>query len=213
MKSLKEAFVKGQTYGGTACKGGCFMGKEGLKKIIKISKELPNNVFIFRDDNYSGLQPHFIKNGVVAKANTIGNPSYDLERHKVRNLNIGKDVILSVRLFEGVNESITEAKSEYMVYHKTYTTAINTAKEYAEKKGYEVDDEDAFRKIGMGPRKPSDGKTNRFSVELTKNGKPQKKMLHIQVYGMGTYKRNSDGSKTRSLHGGQNEYELNCYIN
>ena len=36
MKSLKEAFVKGQTYGGTACKGGCFMGKEGLKKIIKI---------------------------------------------------------------------------------------------------------------------------------------------------------------------------------
>jgi hypothetical protein len=106
MKSLKEAFVKGQTYGGTACKGGCFMGKEGLKKIIKISKELPNNVFMFRDDNYSGLQPHFIKNGIVAKANTIGNPSYDLERHKVRNLNIGKDVILSVRLFEGVNESI-----------------------------------------------------------------------------------------------------------
>ena len=106
MKSLKEAFVKGVTYGGTVCKGGCFMGKEGLKKIIKISKELPNNVFMFRDDNYSGLQPHFIKNGVVAKANTIGNPSYDLERHKVRNLNIGKDVILSVRLFEGVNESI-----------------------------------------------------------------------------------------------------------
>jgi hypothetical protein len=104
MKSLKEAFVKGQTYGGTACKGGCFMGKEGLKKIIKISKELPNNVFMFRDDNYSGLQPHFIKNGVVAKANTIGNPSYDLERNKVRNLNIGKDVILSVRLFESTNE-------------------------------------------------------------------------------------------------------------
>jgi hypothetical protein len=106
MKSLKEAFVKGVTYGGTVCKGGCFVGKEGLKKIIKISKELPNNVFMFRDDNYSGLQPHFIKNGVVAKANTIGNPSYDLERNKVRNLNIGKDVILSVRLFEGVNESI-----------------------------------------------------------------------------------------------------------
>jgi hypothetical protein len=204
---------KGKTYGGTKCEGGCYMGKEGLKKIIKISKDNPNNVFMFRDDNYSGLQPHFIKNGVIAKANTIGNPSYDLQNKKLKNLNIGKDVILSVRLFEGVNESITEAKSEYMVYHKTYTTAINTAREYAEKKGYEVDDEDAFRKIGMGPRKPSDGKTNRFSIELTKNGKPQKKMLHIQVYGMGTYKRNQDGSKTRSLHGGQNEYELNAYIN
>jgi hypothetical protein len=97
---------KGKTYGGTKCEGGCYMGKEGLKKIIKISKDNPNNIFIFRDDNYSGLQPHFIKNGVIAKANTIGNPSYDLQNKKLRNLNIGKDVILSVRLFEGVNESI-----------------------------------------------------------------------------------------------------------
>jgi hypothetical protein len=104
---VNEALVKGKTYGGTKCEGGCFMGKEGLKKIIKISKESPNNVFMFRDDNYSGLQPHFIKNGVIAKANTIGNPSYDLDRHKVRNLNIGKDVILSVRLFESVNECKT----------------------------------------------------------------------------------------------------------
>jgi hypothetical protein len=112
-----------------------------------------------------------------------------------------------------IKEAVSEAKSDYAVYHKTYTSAINTAREYAEKKGYEIDDDDAFRQIGMGPRKPSDGKTNRFSIELTKNGKPQKKMLHIQVYGMGTYKRNPDGSKTRSMWGGQNEYELNAYIN
>ena len=106
-ESVNEALVKGKTYGGSKCEGGCFMGKEGLKKIIKISKESPNNVFMFRDDNYSGLQPHFIKNGVIAKANTIGNPSYDLDRHKVKNLNIGKDVILSIRLFESVNECKT----------------------------------------------------------------------------------------------------------
>ena len=108
---------------------------------------------------------------------------------------------------------IKEAKSDYAVYHKTYTSAIQSAREYAEKKGYEIDDEDSFRQIGMGPKKPSDGKTNRFSIQLTKDGKPQKKMLHIQVYGMGTYKRNPDGSKTRSMWGGQNEYELNAYIN
>ena len=106
-ESVNEALVKGKTYGGSKCEGGCFMGKEGLKKILKISKESPNNVFMFRDDNYSGLQPHFIKNGVIAKANTIGNPSYDLDRHKVRNLNIGKDVILSIRLFESVKECKT----------------------------------------------------------------------------------------------------------
>ena len=106
---------------------------------------------------------------------------------------------------------LTEAK--YQVYHYTYTSAINTALEYAEKQGYEYDKEETASKIGMGPKKPSDGKTNRFSIELTKGGKPQKKQLHIQVYGMGTYKRdNSDGSKVRSLSGGQNEYELNTYI-
>jgi hypothetical protein len=170
------------------------VGKEGLKKIIKISKELPNNIFIFRDDNYSGLQPHFIKNGVIAKANTIGNPSYDLQNKKLRNLNIGKDVILSVRLFEGVNESVNEAKSDYEVYHKTYTSAISAARNYAEKKGYEINDDDAFRQIGMGPRKPSEGKTNKFSIELSKDGKVQRKKLQIQVYGM------------------KNSYELNAYI-
>ena len=189
----ETSFQKGKTYGGTKCEGGCFVGKEGLKKIIKISKDSPKDVFMFRDDNYSGLQPHFIKNGVIAKAHTL-NFAYDLEKHKVRTLNIGKDVILSFRLFERVNESITEAKSDYEVYHKSYTSAIQAAKAYAEKKGYEINDDDSFRQIGMGPRKPSEGKTNKFSIELSKDGKVQRKKLQIQVYGM------------------RNSYELNAYI-
>jgi hypothetical protein len=193
-ESVSEVTLqKGKTYGGTKCEGGCFMGKEGLKKIIKISKDSPKDVFMFRDDNYSGLQPHFIKNGVIAKA-TVINPAYDLEKHKVRSLNIGKDVILSVRLFVSTNESIKEAKSDYEVYHKSYTSAIQAAKEYAEKKGYEINDDDSFRQIGMGPRKPSEGKTNKFSIELSKDGKVQRKKLQIQVYGM------------------KNSYELNAYI-
>ena len=95
---VNEAFQKGITYGGTKCNGGCFMGKPGLEKIIKISKESPEKTFMFRDDNYSGLQPHFIKDGVIAKA-TVLNPAYDFEKHKVNNLKIDKDVILSVRWF------------------------------------------------------------------------------------------------------------------
>jgi hypothetical protein len=461
-QSINEVTLqKGKTYGGTKCEGGCFMGKEGLKKIIKISKDSPKDVFMFRDDNYSGLQPHFIKDGVIAKA-TVLNPAYDLEKHKVRNLNIGKDVILSVRLFVSTNESVNEglyhvgynkgrgqgtgvfkdsyssykdakkaveklekerggsynqiayyvadkdgkfvresvneaamnpvkkvvnailkkngvnamkttstsvkgfhniqnggyrydsdyflsfykvpqdivkkvgaelekagvrgvevkngmisadfsktgmikresikeasaktpdyivtsipadaipqtniskadvglglamgdefgmystlnnkhykldyhngkvalvlskvgklavrvrsekdpkylakiekfvndyltkfsknikktksvneAKAPYEVYHKSYTSAIEAAREYAEKKGFEIDNDDAFRKIGVGPRKPSEGKTNSFSIQLSKDGKLQRKQLHIQVYGM------------------KNSYELNAYI-
>lgn len=93
-----------------------------------------------------------------------------------------------------IRESVNEAKSDYEVYHKSYTSAIEAARAYAEKKGYEINNDDAFTKIGVGPRKPSPGKTNRFSIELTKDGKPQRKMLHIQVYGM------------------KNSYELNAYI-
>jgi hypothetical protein len=90
---------------------------------------------------------------------------------------------------------IKEAKSNYDVYHNSYTSAIQSAREYAEKQGYEINDDDAFRQIGMGPKKPSEGKTNRFSIELSKDGKVQRKRLQIQVYGM------------------KNKYELNTYIN
>ena len=116
------------------------------------------------------------------------------------------------------NESMIKLKdlimeSKFPVYHYTYTSAINSALEWAEKQGFEYDKEETAEKIGLGPKKPSEGKTNRFSISLTKGGKEQKKMLHIQVYNMGTFKRdNRDGSKIRSLHGGQTTYELNCYI-
>jgi len=103
---------------------------------------------------------------------------------------IGSDDLADLRAGKKVDEA-----NDLKVYHKSYTEAIQTAKEYALKKGYMVDDDDSFRKIGMGPRKPSEGKTNKVSVELTKGGKPTNKQLHIQVYGM------------------KNGYELNCYIN
>jgi hypothetical protein len=94
------------------------------------------------------------------------------------------------------NENITESKKdEYKVYHNTYTSAVNSALEYAEKKGFEYDKEETAVKIGSGPKKPSEGKTNKFSINLTKDGKPQRKNLQIQIYGMG------------------DKYELNCYIN
>jgi hypothetical protein len=97
---------------------------------------------------------------------------------------------------KSTNENIQEAKKEdYKIYHDSYTSAINTALDYAEKKGYEYDKEETAEKIGLGPKKPSEGKTNKFSINLTKEGKPQKKKLQIQVYGM------------------EKKYELNCYIN
>ena len=93
-----------------------------------------------------------------------------------------------------VEESVNEAV-DVETYHKSYTHAIEAAEVYARKKGYTIEDDEMFTKVGMNSKRPSVGKTTRVSLELLKNGKPQKKMLHIQVYGM------------------KNGYELNAYIN
>jgi len=96
-----------------------------------------------------------------------------------------------------VNESVNESKKNNNddVYHKSYTSAVNAALEYAEKKGYTYDQEEVSSEIGLGPKKPKEGDTNRFTISLKKDDKEQKKALHIQIYGM------------------KEKYELNCYIN
>jgi hypothetical protein len=105
---------------------------------------------------------------------------------------IWKQLKPKVDKFVKSNESVNESND---VYHKSYTHAIEAAEVYAKKKGYEIEDDEMFTKVGMNSKRPSVGKTTRVSLELLKNGKPQKKMLHIQVYGM------------------KNGYELNAYIN
>jgi len=87
------------------------------------------------------------------------------------------------------------SRGKYKIDHKTFTSAVQEALSVAGKAGYEVDEDDYFHTVATGPRKPGEGKTNKYSVALTKKGKPQKKNLQIQIYGKGK-------------HG----YELNCYI-
>ena len=93
------------------------------------------------------------------------------------------------------NEETVNEKSDYEVYHKDYSTAVQTAIKQAEKRGYEVDMDDWHDKVATGPKKPSSGKTNSFSINLMKDGKPAKKKLQMQVYNMDNQK-----------------YELNMYI-
>ena len=197
-ESVSEAFVKGKTYGGTKCEGGCYVGKEGLKKIIKISKDNPNNVFMFRQDNFSGLQPHFIKNGVIAKANTI-NPSYDLDKSKVRNLNIGKDVILAVRLFESINEVKFDSEGQ-MKIKKQYNSVSDFEKNAKNGDyvwvGKNVKD---FKNIGQSYLSKVVGKDSEGNVILTpwkRNKKytiPQKDQLVIVVESLNESVDTKDG--------------------
>jgi len=94
-------------------------------------------------------------------------------------------------------ESVNEANDTYF---KAAYEAAEYAREMAEKKGYEIDEDDWQTQIGMGGKhnrlRPGVGKTHSFTVGLTKNGKPQRKALNISLYGM------DSGS-----------YELTYYIN
>ena len=88
-------------------------------------------------------------------------------------------------------ESIEEKKgSDYELYHKDFSSAMQHAYAHAKKKGFIVDPEEIDNKVATGPKKPSAGKTNRYIL-----GTDKKKKVHIQV-------ANLDNKK----------YELNMYI-
>lgn len=80
---------------------------------------------------------------------------------------------------------------------KTYTDAIDAAVTDARKRGYEVDSEVLADIVGLRSSRPKNGMTTRVEpIPLTKNGKPQRQHLHIQVYN----------------RGGTVPFELNHYI-
>tara|TARA_R110000803_G_scaffold83476_1_gene149569 strand:- start:1290 stop:1589 length:300 start_codon:yes stop_codon:yes gene_type:complete len=91
------------------------------------------------------------------------------------------------------------SESDYKIYHKSFTEASEEARKLAKKRGFEIDEDDWQSQIVMGGRnkrsRPSEGKSTDFKIGLTKGGKPQRKALQIQVYGM------------------KSGYELNAYIN
>ena len=102
-----------------------------------------------------------------------------------------KDVFESVELGEARKDASAD------LYFNTYSAAVQHARAQAEKKGYEVDEDDWQDQVASGPRKPSKDKTVRHTLKLTKNGKPVRQGLSIQVYNRGSDK---------------NPYELNYYV-
>jgi len=91
----------------------------------------------------------------------------------------------------GEREVVKEKKSStgYELYHKTFSDAMQHAYDFAKKKGAVVDKKEIDDKVATGPKKPSSGKTNRYSL------KAGRKTVEIQV-------ANLDNKS----------YELNMYI-
>jgi hypothetical protein len=83
-----------------------------------------------------------------------------------------------------------ELDEKYDLYHKDFSSAMQHAYDYAKKKmGITVDPKEIDSKVATGPKKPTEGKTNKYMLK-GKGGN-----LQIQVY-------NKGGSKP---------FELNMY--
>ena len=108
----------------------------------------------------------------------------------------GKDA-MAVKMATATNivkkksrEEDVELDEKYDLYHDTFSGAMQHAYDYAKKKlGVTVDKREIDSKVATGPKKPSEGKTNRYSLKTNKG------MLQIQVYN----------------RGGSKPFELNMY--
>ncbi len=89
-----------------------------------------------------------------------------------------------------------ELDEKYDLYHKDFSGAMKHAYDYAKKKlGITVDPKEIDSKVATGPKKPSEGKTNKYRLK-GKGGN-----LQIQVY-------NKGGSKPFELNMYKEEVEL-----
>ena len=81
--------------------------------------------------------------------------------------------------------------TNYQLYHKTFSGAMQHSYQVAKKRGYKVSADSIDTQVAFGPRKPSNGKMNSYHLDL--DGERNKK-LHVQVYNTGK------------------SYELNMYV-
>ena len=98
-------------------------------------------------------------------------------------------------IIEKAKARLKEARgSDYTLYHKSYTDAINHALSHHQKSGLTVSDDDRFQHVGVGSKKPSEGNTTSVSMPATHTS-GKKHMVHVQVFNKG----------------GTHPYELNTY--
>jgi len=113
----------------------------------------------------------------------FGNKGVDYTKKlfKIKKLNMSEEV---------------ELDEKYDLYHKTFSDAMQHAYDYAKKKlGITVDPKEIDSKVATGPKKPAEGKTNKYRLK-GKGGN-----LQIQVY-------NKGGSKPFELNMYKEENEM-----
>ena len=97
---------------------------------------------------------------------------------------------------EDFEEEVELDEAKYDLYHKDFSTAMQHAYKMAKKMyGITIDPKEIDDKVASGPRKPSEGKTNKYRL------KGDKGAIQVQVY-------NKGGSKPFELNMYNEEVEL-----
>ena len=93
----------------------------------------------------------------------------------------------------GIKEEVeldeTKSATGYEIFHKDFSSAMQHATAFAKSKGQPIKKDEIDNKVATGPRKPSKGKENSYTLETEKG-----KRWSVQVYNMG------------------NKFELNMYL-
>ena len=137
---------------------------------------------------YKGLSPSF--DNYLNMNYDIHDEAYDMKIPPYANRKTAQAEKKEREKKQRERAGLDEAKSDYQLYHKDFSSAMQHAYAVAKKRGYTVDKDDIDNKVATGPRKPSSGKTNRYIL-----GTDKKQNLHVQV-------ANLDNKR----------YELNMYI-
>lgn len=109
----------------------------------------------------------------------IGGDSSSVNHNAIKQftpLKENQNELKFVKLYEQfVNESDD--------FYKSYGEAINAVQAYAQSKGYELDQEEYGFAYTDASDKPKNGETKEEHITLYKNGREQKKALHVSMYG------------------------------
>jgi len=155
---------------------------EGLDEALKGFK------VEFGKGNTAGMAVYKDKKDAEAYAKRAPKP-VKITQVTVKNANMFDDP-------QPTRKEEVELDEKYDLYHKTFSDAMQHAYDYAKKKlGITVDPKEIDNKVATGPKKPSEGKTNKYRLK-GKGGN-----LQIQVY-------NKGGSKPFELNMYKEENEM-----
>ena len=178
----------------TAVEIGALTGanREFIQNFMDKHKLDPEKVYNFVKKGKYAERADFI----TAVAGRDGNP---IQKKLIQQLKLKESTSAKSKINKIIIEEVRRLKeSKYPLYHTSFTSAADAARNFAMSKGYKVNEEDWQTEVALGGKnlrsRPSTGKTTKFSVGLLRNGKPEKnKQLHFQVYGLesGNYELNA----------------------